>query len=141
MSPNSMPTLMGQPRLEARQNDGNFIPSITRSSTTFTTTVNIASSTAMAASMATTNDIRPRSPDDSNTGVIIGAVLGSILGTLVLITLFYKCCIDNRSVAWIPPIHASYESDSDPAIGRSGVRGGMRTKSCYAVILVSRSNY
>lgn len=44
-----------------------------------------------------------RSDGDPSSGAIIGAVLGSIFGFLVLVTLVYKCCYDNRSAAWIPP--------------------------------------
>lgn len=56
---------------------------------------------------------RDTSSGSSNTGVIVGAVLGSILGTLVLLTVLYKCCFDNRSAAWIPTISRHYDSDSD----------------------------
>lgn len=63
-----------------------------------------------------------RSTSSSSTSTLIGAILGSILGALVLITLFYKCCIDNRSAAWIPPSSSYDDAESRPGI--SGHRGG-----------------
>lgn len=59
------------------------------------------------------------SSGSSNTGVVVGAVLGSVLGSLVLITVLYKCCFDNRSAAWIPPIPRFYDSHSDSDSERS----------------------
>lgn len=68
----------------------------------------------------------PRS-DNSNgpsTGVVIAAVLSSILGTLVLLTVLYKCCVDNRSAAYIPRAHTSYDISSDDECTGVRTRGG-----------------
>ena len=124
MSP--IPDLTNQPRLSARQTSpSETILSITRLSTTYTTTLLASTPTTPGTSRPI-----PRSTDSDTpkAGVIIAAVLSSILGTLVLLTIFYKCCINNRSVAYIPPAYTSYStssfsSDDDGTVRRRG--GGL----------------
>lgn len=109
MSP--IPTLLIQPRLVARQTSpSELILSITRRSLTSTT--------------PQTSQLFPRSTDSDtpSTGVVIAAVLSSILGTLVLLTIFYKCCINNRSAAYIPPAYTSYSRSSFCSDDDGGVR-------------------
>lgn len=123
------PIVDSQPQNEPRHASPDQITlSITHASTTYTTVIPLGAATAIASNAAASTFLTtpvgpartetgqvtfPRassSSGSSNTGVVIGAVLGSILGTLVLITIFYKCCIDNRSAAWIPTL-TSYDSD------------------------------
>jgi len=129
-----------QPRYEAKQDadsDGYQITlEITRLTTTYTTTISLIPSTPFSALVAAASTtISPATPPQpshhtDNTPTIVGAVLGSILGIMVLITLFYKCCIDNRSAAWIPARSTFYDdSDSDASststlsVGRRGGGG------------------
>lgn len=107
------------------------ILSITRESTTYTTTIGLTPSTALASVPtelpAPGTTLAPaRNPDTPNTGVVVGAVLGSILGALVLMTLFYKCCVDNRSALHSGERYSSYDSDSES--GRSSHSSGVRAR-------------
>jgi hypothetical protein len=127
------PIALLQPQLqnvESRQN-GDATDQVTltimHATTTYTTIINLSPSTASSApttitsptqvtpaAVQTTISITPTNADPPSSGVVVGAVLGSILGTLVLITVIYKCCYNNRSAIWIPPYSTSWdESDSD----------------------------
>lgn len=129
MPPSPNPTFEPQPHLDPRQSSGDAILSITRSSTTYTTTISLATSTPVASvpTMEPINQIQASSSNGPSTGVVVGAVMGSILGALVLITLFYKCCLNNRSAIWVGPTRTNYDTDSDTSRTRSAVgnRGGM----------------
>jgi len=139
MPPFPLPTI--GPHIHGRQDAGEVILSITHAYTTYTTTIDLTASTTAASMRAPTTaaapEIRSTSPSGPDTGVVIGAVLGSILGTLVLITLFYKCCIDNRSAVWVEPPHTSYDSDSDSTGDGDvvGTRGGMSFLSSTLISL------
>ncbi|KAH8599544.1 hypothetical protein B0O99DRAFT_328250 [Bisporella sp. PMI_857] len=119
-----------QPHLVVRQPPSLYeiVLSITRSSTTYTTTINpTESSLRIATPTLHSNFRRSESSGTTSTGVIIAAILSSILGTMVLITICYKCCIDNRSAAYVPRPYTSYDTDSESErTARSGVhkRGG-----------------
>lgn len=124
------PIIESQPQIKEREASPDQITlSITHASTTYTTTIALGASTAIAndatavTTLVTTDVISAPTqtaqvtPTDSssgsNTGVVVGAVLGSVLGTLVLLTVLYKCCFDNRSAAWIPTYRTYYDSDTD----------------------------
>jgi len=99
----------------------------------------ILSARRSSSSIAHTNSqLIPRStnPDTPNTGVVIAAVLSSILGTLVLLTILYKCCINNRSAAYIPPAYTSYSTSSLSSDDNGGVRrrgGGLHNHHHHGV--------
>jgi len=104
-----------------RQTPRELIQSSRRSWPTYTATIPF--STYMASSSARIFH-RSTDPNTPNTGVVIAAVLSSILGTLVLLTVLYKCCINNRSAAYIPPAYISHSSSSFSCDDNSGgVRG------------------
>ncbi|TAQ89093.1 hypothetical protein B7494_g2569 [Chlorociboria aeruginascens] len=76
-----------------------------------------AATIATSISRHTAPLISRSNPDSDNTPVVVGAILGSILGAALLITLWYKCCHDNRSKVWIPYFVTNRDDDSEPASG------------------------
>jgi len=134
MPPLTLAAFLHQPRFEARQNGASAVEvvlSITRESTTYTTTIGLTPSTAPVSnptgSPASGAELpAATNPDTPNTGVVVGAIIGSILGALVLITLFYKCCVDNRSAIYSGDRYSTYDSDSDS--GRSSRSSRVRTR-------------
>lgn len=108
---------------------------IAHPSTTFTNTVNLDAATAATTPTAvpfpiptsaspepspTGRFIVPRS-EHSDSGLVAGATIGAVLGFLVLVVIFYKCCVDNRSALWVPPAYTSYD-DSDSEFGSRSSR-------------------
>ena len=82
----------------------------------------ISTSTQSLISQIVRRSNRSNSP---NSGAVVAAVLSSILGTLVCLTLIYKCCINNRSAAYIPPAYTSYSSSS---VSLDDNNGGVRRR-------------
>jgi hypothetical protein len=130
----SMAPFQSKHRFDGRQNEASqlaVILSITRQSTTYTTTIDLTPSTTPASNPASTSPtsheptIQATNPDTPNTGVIVGAILGSILGAFVLLTLLYKCCIENRSALYSG---RGYSYDSDSNSGRSSNSSRVRNR-------------
>jgi hypothetical protein len=135
MPPFPLAAFHSQSRFEGRQNGASAVDvvlSITRESTTYTTTIGLTPSTPPASNPTSVPTIsqaptpHATSPNTPNIGVVVGAILGSILGTLVLITVFYKCCIDNRSALYARSQYSSYDSDTDS--GHSSFSDRVRTR-------------
>ena len=139
MAPLQFHSLELQPHLVLGQNGASQFEitlTNTQASSTSTTRMELSrrnASTADPSATTTTTSslatIVPAATDSNsnNNSVVIGAVLGSILGLLVLLTLVWKCCYDNRSVLWVGPTYYSeseIESENSSRSGRVRKRGG-----------------
>jgi len=127
--------LKAAPHVGGRQNAASsheITMTIAHPSTTFTSIIDLGSPTIapvptvvpvplstsiLSGSSPTAQVVVPRG-ESSDSGVVAGATIGGVLGFFVLVTLFYKCCINNRSALWVPSLYTSYD-DSDSEYGSS----------------------
>jgi hypothetical protein len=126
-------TLGTAPHVAGRQNTASpheITMTIAHPSTTYTSIINLGSPTATTPTAVpiplptstllgtTPTQVVVSRSDTSDSGIVAGATIGGVLGFFVLIAVFYKCCINNRSALWVPSLYTSYD-DSDSENGSS----------------------
>lgn len=114
--------------LQPRQNSHQITLTVTRSTTTYTTiielgqptnvatqpTVGSGPTTTAAPGPATTDQLVTPRADGGDSGVVAGALIGSVFGFILILFLLYRWCMNRRNSNWssYDSSYGSYESEA-----------------------------